>query len=80
MTLQPVGRIIADQIGEALGVDGLTFDFSGIGAADIAAKARAYGTLTKSGVSPQDAGEITGLPIDDATPTPATQPGPSDGG
>ena len=78
LTLQPVGRIIAQQIGDALDVDGLTFDFSGIGAADIAAKARAWGTLTKGGVSPQDAGEITGLPIDDADTTPAAPPpGPS---
>ena len=67
------------QIGDALDVDGLSFDFSGIGAADIAAKARAYGTLTKSGVSPQDAGAITGLPIDDTTPQPVPV-GPSDGG
>ena len=74
LTLQPVGRIIAQQIGDALEVDGLTFDFSGIGAADIAAKARAYGTLTKSGVSPQDAGAITGLPIDDAEPMPPPTP------
>ena len=68
LTLQPMGRIIAQQIGDALDVDGLTFDFSGIGAADIAAKARAWGTLTKGGVSPQDAGAITGLPIDDVEP------------
>ena len=70
LTLQPVGRIIAQQIGDALGVDDLAFDFSGIGAADIAAKARAWGTLTKGGVSPQDAGAITGLPIDDAEAMP----------
>ena len=83
LTLQPVGRIIADQIADALEVEGLTFDFSGIGAADIAAKARAWGTLTKGGVSPQDAGAITGLPIDDAeampppAPVPVPVPGPS---
>ena len=77
LTLQPVGRIIADQIGAALDVADLEFDFSGIGAADIAAKARAWGTLTKGGVSIADAGEITGLPIDDAATVPAPQPGPS---
>ena len=77
LTLQPIGKVVAQQIGDALDVDGLTFDFSGIGAADIAAKARAYGTLVKNGVSPQDAGEITGLPIDDAEPIPAPAVGPS---
>ena len=79
LTLQPVGKIIAQQIGDALEVEGLAFDFSGIGAADIAAKARAWGTLTKGGVSPQDAGEITGLPIDDAATVPAPQPGAASG-
>ena len=74
LTLQPVGRIVADQIGAALDVEGLAFDFSGIGAADIAAKARAWGTLTKGGVSPQDAGAITGLPIDDAEAMPPPTP------
>ena len=78
LTLQPVGRIIAQQIGDALGVEGLSFDFSGIGAADIAAKARAYGTLVKNGVSPQDAGEITGLPVEDAMPTPPPMPRAAD--
>ena len=76
LTLQPMGRIIADQIAGALEVEGLTFDFSGIGAADIAAKARAWGTLTKGGVSPQDAGAITGLPIDDAEAMPPPAPPP----
>ena len=77
LTLEPVGRIIAGQIGDALEVEGLSFNFSGIGAADIASKARAWGTLTKGGVSPQDAGEITGLPIDDAEAMPAPPPGAS---
>ena len=79
LTLQPVGRIVAQQIADALEVEGLAFDFSGIGAADIAAKARAWGTLTKGGVSPQDAGEITGLPIDDAATVPAPPPEASSG-
>ena len=52
LTLQPVGKIIAQQIGDAIEVPDLAFDFNAIGAADIAAKARAWGTLTKGGVSP----------------------------
>ena len=79
LTLQPVGKIIAQQIGDAIDVPDLAFDFNAIGAADIAAKARAWGTLTKGGVSPQDAGEITGLPIDDSATVPAPQPEPSSG-
>ena len=77
LTMVPLGKIIAQQIGDALEVPDLAFDYNDLGAADIAAKARAYGTLTKGGVSPQDAGEITGLPIDDAATVPAPQPGPS---
>ena len=74
LTMVPLGKMLAQQIGDALGVDDLSFDFNDLGAADIAAKARAWGTLTKGGVSPQDAGAITGLPIDDAEAMPSPSP------
>ena len=80
LTLQPIGKILADQIGAALGVQDLAFDFTDIGAADIAAKARAYGTLIKGGVTPEDAGEIVGLPIDAPTAPALASPGASEGG
>ena len=76
LTMVPLGKMLAQQIGDALGVDDLSFDFNDLAASDIAAKARAWGTLTKGGVSPQDAGAITGLPIDDAEAMPAPSPGP----
>ena len=76
LTLAPVGRIVAQQVGDALDVPGLAFDFSGIGAADIAAKGRVFGQLVSNGVSIADAAEVAGLPISDTTP----QPEVTDGG
>ena len=70
LTLQPLGKIIADQIGAALGVDDLAFDFADIGAADIAAKGRVFGQLVSNGVSIADAAEVAGLPLSDTTPVP----------
>ena len=64
-TLQPVGRILADQLGAALGQPGIAFDFSQLSAADLAGRARAYGIMTGAGVSVADAAEIAQLPIED---------------
>ena len=74
LTLQPLGKIIADQIGAALGVDDLAFDFNDLGAADIAAKGRVFGQLVSNGVSIQDAAEVSGLPISDTSPAPQPEP------
>ena len=70
----PLGKMLAQQIGDALDVDGLTFDFNDLGAADIAAKGRVFGQLVSNGVSIADAAEVAGLPISDTTPTPAVGP------
>ena len=77
LTMVPLGKMLAQQIGDALDVDGLTFDFNDLGAADIAAKGRVFGQLVSNGVSIADAAEVAGLPISDTTPAP--QPEPSSG-
>ena len=76
LTMVPLGKIIAQQIGDALDIDGLSFDFNDLGAADIAAKGRVFGQLVSNGVSIADAADVAGLPISDTTPTPAPAPGP----
>ena len=70
LTMVPLGKMLAQQIGDALDVDGLTFDFNDLGAADIAAKGRVFGQLVSNGVSIADAAEVAGLPISDTTPGP----------
>ena len=77
LTLQPLGRMIAQQIGDAIDVPDLAFDFNDLGAADLAAKGRVFGQLVSNGVSIADAAEVSGLPISDTTPAP--QPEPSSG-
>ena len=74
LTMVPLGKVIAQQIGDAIGVDDLAFDFNDLGAADIAAKARAFGVMTSNGVSIADAAEIAGLPLSDTTPAPQPEP------
>ena len=74
LTMVPLGKMLAQQIGDALDVDGLTFDFNDLGAADIASKGRVFGQLVSNGVSIADAAEVAGLPISDTTPTPAVGP------
>ena len=74
LTMVPIGKQIAQQIGDALDVDGLAFDFNDLGAADIAAKGRVFGQLVSNGVSIADAAEVAGLPISDTTPAPQPEP------
>ena len=78
LTMVPLGKMLAQQIGDALDVDGLTFDFNDLGAADIASKGRVFGQLVSNGVSIADAAEVAGLPISDTTPTPAVGPSSDD--
>lgn len=73
LTMVPLGKIIAQQIGDALGVPALAFDFNDLGAADIASKGRVFGQMVSNGVSIADAAEVAGLPISDTTPQPAPE-------
>ena len=52
LTMVPLGKVIAQQVGDALDVPDLAFDFNDLGAADIAAKGRVFGQLVSNGVSP----------------------------
>ena len=71
LTLQPVGKHHRRSNRRLpLDVPDLAFDFSGIGAADLAAKGRVFGQLVSNGVSIADAAEVSGLPISDTAPVP----------
>ena len=70
LTMVPLGKMLAQQIGDALDIDGLSFDFNDLGAADIASKGRVFGQLVSNGVSIADAAEVAGLPLSDTTPAP----------
>ena len=74
LTMVPLGKMLAQQIGDALDVDGLTFDFNDLGAADIASKGRVFGQMVSNGVNIADAAEVAGLPISDTTPTTPAPP------
>ena len=74
LTLEPVGRIVTEQVGAALEVPDLKLDFSAASAADLASKGRVFGQLVSNGVSIADAAEVAGLPISDTTPTPPPPP------
>ena len=71
LTMVPLGKMLAQQISDALDVDGLSFDFNDLGAADIASKGRVFGQMVSNGVNIADAAEVAGLPISDTTPAPA---------
>ena len=61
-TLEPWAEIIKAEFREKIGYP-VTFNFSKLAAADIAARARAYGTLVASGVDKEDAALVSGLDI-----------------
>ena len=74
LTMVPLGKVIAQQVGDALDVPDLAFDYNDLGAADIAAKGRVFGQLVSNGVSIQDAAEVAGLPISDTSPVQEPEP------
>ena len=61
-TLEPYASLIKGEFDEKIGY-GVTLDFKKLAAADIAARARAYGTLVASGVDKEDAAEVSGLTL-----------------
>ena len=77
LTMVPLGKIVAQQISDTLGVSDLSFTFHDLAAADIASKGRVFGQLVSNGVSIADAAEVAGLPISDTSPAP--QPEASSG-
>ena len=60
-TLQPWGRLVQAELRDKLASPELSLSFSGLHGADLATRGRALKQLTESGVSLQDALDITGL-------------------
>ena len=61
-TLEPFASIITAEFREKVGYP-VSLDFKRLAAADIAARARAYGTLVASGVDKEDAADVSGLTL-----------------
>ena len=61
-TLEPYASIIAAEFRQKVGYP-VSLDFRRLAAADIAARARAYGTLVASGVDKEDAAAVSGLDL-----------------
>ena len=51
MSVAPVGRAVAAELALKLDTPGLVFDWSGLMAADVASKARAFQALTGAGMN-----------------------------
>ena len=61
-TLEPYAAIIGAEFRQKVGYP-VSLDFRRLAAADIAARARAYGTLVASGVDKEDAASVSGLDL-----------------
>ena len=61
-TLEPLASIISAEFRSKVGYP-VTLDFKRLAAADIAARARAYGTLVAAGVDKEDAADVSGLTL-----------------
>ena len=60
-TIQPLAKIVLEELADKLDTPTLAFDFSELRAADIANRARAYKQLIDSGMDPLKAETVTGL-------------------
>ena len=60
-TIQPLAKLVVEELAAKLDVPTLALDFSELRAADIAGRARAYGVLITAGMSSEEAAEATGL-------------------
>ena len=61
ITVGAVGRLVEEELQRKLDAPDLALDFSAMSASDVVSKARAVGSLTKSGVEVDDALAIAGL-------------------
>ena len=69
-SLVPMARIMETELRLKLDAPDLELDLTGLHAADITGRARAFGSLIKAGVAPQDAARNTGIVLDqDVTTT-----------
>ncbi len=60
-TINPVAAVASAEIGRVLGVPDFKLSFAALAAADIAAKARAYGVLVNAGMDEREAAAVVGL-------------------
>ena len=60
-TIQPLARLVVQELADKLDTPTLALDFSELRAADISGRARAYGVLINAGMPPAEAAEATGL-------------------
>ena len=58
--LKPLGALVVSELREKLDPDA-ALDFSALRAGDITGTARAFGSLTKAGLTPQSAAAIVGF-------------------
>ena len=59
--VQPLGRLVALEASEKLDVRAAALSFRQLGAADVAARTRAYGSLIKAGMDPAEAARVAGV-------------------
>ena len=60
-TIQPLSKLVLQELSEKLDTSNLAFDFTEMRAADIASRARAYSQLVGAGMDAAKASQVTGL-------------------
>ena len=60
-TIQPLAKLVIEELADKLDTPTLALDFSELRAADISGRTRAYGVLINAGMPPAEAAEATGL-------------------
>ena len=78
--VSPLGRMVAHELSMKLDAE-VSLDWTELRAADIASRARAFGSLVQGGMTPVDAGMNTGIVVSPGTeapdpPTPTAQDAP----
>ena len=63
LSVAPIGRAVAAELALKLDTPGLAFDWSGLMAADVASKARAFQALTGAGMNTKAAAAAAGLEV-----------------
>ena len=63
LSVAPIGRAVAAELALKLDTPGLAFDWSGLMAADVASKARAFQALTGGGMNTKAAAAAAGLEV-----------------
>ena len=63
MSVAPVGKAVTAELALKLDTPGLAFDWSGLMAADVASKARAFQALTGGGMEADAAAAAAGLEV-----------------